>query len=144
MMPDPPMLKRPLLSDFLDDYVGTPTDLAESRHATWQYPPGFADCHEKADIHNKAWVVDIDASPRFASAKREINPIMTYARLRGCWATSKRRRVNTAEQSWCHGFPAELIAPLKLRRAMGSLAGNARCALALTHIRDALLLQLGI
>ena len=142
-MPVQPMLERPLLSDFLDDDMGTPADLPNPESIAGKVLRCFARRLKQANMENNAWAVDIDSSPKFATATQEICPTLTVARSAGFWITSKRRRMNAAEQFRCQGFPTEDIVALSSRRAMGSLAGNAMCVPVLTHILDTLLPQLG-
>ena len=83
MMPGPSMLKRPLLSDFFDDYAGTPPDWLHPDTIPGKILRAFTYCHKTAGMTNKPWVVDICASARFVSAMCEICPTMTYARSNG-------------------------------------------------------------
>lgn len=142
-MPVQPMLERPLLSDFLDDDTGTPADLPDPSSQAGKVLRFFSRHLKKADMETNAWAVDIDSSPKFAGATCEICPTLTHSRSAGFWITSKKRRMNAAEQFRCQGFPTEDIVALSSRRAMGSLAGNAMCVPVLTYILDSLLAQLG-
>ena len=144
-VPDAPMLQPPLLSEILDDDVGAATDLPDPNTVAGRSLRSFL--HQlkkkKADIKNDAWVLDIDASPRFQTGQWEVSPTLTRSRSARYWVTRRRRQMNTTEQFRCQGFPTEHITALQSRRAMGNLAGNAMCVPVLTHSIDALLLQLG-
>ena len=86
-LPDPPMLQPPLLSEILDDDVGTATDLPDPNTVAGRGLRSFL--HQlkkkKADIKNDAWVLDIDASPRFQTGQWEVSPTLTYSRSAGYW-----------------------------------------------------------
>ena len=141
-LPDPPSVEIPLLSSFLDDdrgKFGAKPGKTETT-ARWNLKR-FQQLMEENSIDGdqETYVVDVDASSRFASAEHEICPTLTYSRSSGFWLTSHRRRMNTTEMWRLQGFPIEEIKPLVSARQMGQLAGNSMCVPILTHIFDYLL-----
>ena len=141
-LPDPPSVELPLLSSFLDDdhgKFGAKPGTTETT-ARWNLKR-FQQLMEENSIDGdqETYVVDVDASSRFASAEHEICPTLTYSRSSGFWLTSHRRRMNTTEMWRLQGFPIEEIKPLVSARQMGQLAGNSMCVPILTHIFDYLL-----
>ena len=141
-LPDPPSVEIPLLSSFLDDDRGKfGAKPGKTETTARSNLKRFQQLMEENSIDGdqETYVVDVDASSRFASAEHEICPTLTYSRPSGFWLTSRRRRMNTTEMWRLQGFPIEEIKPLVSARQMGQLAGNSMCVPILTHIFDYLL-----
>ena len=141
-LPDPPSVELPLLSSFLDeDYGKVGAQPRKTETTARRNLKRFQRLMEENGIDGdqETYVVDVDASSRFASAEHEICPTLTYSRPSGFWLTSRRRRMNTTEMWRLQGFPIEEIKPLVSARQMGQLAGNSMCVPILAHIFDYLL-----
>ena len=141
MLPDPPSVKRPLLSSFLDmEYGKHGAKPRRSETTARSNLKGIKSILKRngIDYRHESYVIDVDASPCYLSCEHEVCPTLTCARSSGFWITSHRRRMNAAEQFRCQGFPVEEIIPVS-RRKMGRLAGNAMSVPILTHIFDYLL-----
>ena len=143
-MPEAPMLSPRNLSDILDEDMGTSKDKPPNgSHAGMTLKETLKQLKcANCDTDNKAFVIDIDSSLHWQTIRKEQSPALTRSRAMGFWITSKRRRMNAAEQFRCQGFPTDQVRPLGSRRKMGQLAGNAMSVPIVTHILDWLLPQI--
>ena len=82
-LPAEPKTEPPKLTRFLDAEIGTDEDRPRSHSHCGKMLKAYMKLLKKKDTKRKAWVVDIDASPKFAMAKEELCPTLTRSRACG-------------------------------------------------------------